>query len=255
MKHSARAFMAICLGLLLCIPVLAQNITGNGHVQKETRNHSGFTGVQVGGAFDVILTQGSSYRVIIESDDNVLPHIKTKVENGVLKIHTKGNFRKVNTMKAYVTLPELDKLDVSGAADVIGKSTFRTHKMDIGSSGASDIVLAIEVNELHCGISGSADINLSGTADEVHMGVSGSGDLNGEELYARRGKAGISGSGSVKVHLSDALTASVSGAGDIVCYGNPSSRTVQTSGSGEVHFAGGGSTTPVKKPSNSGKVY
>lgn len=254
MKHSARAFFAICFSTLLSVSLMGQSITGNGNVQKESRSHSGFTGVKVGGAFDVVLTQGNSYRVIIESDDNVLPHIKTKVEDGVLKIYTKGNFRKVNTMNAYITLPELDRLDVSGAADVTSRSTFRTNKMDIGLSGASDVALNIEVRDLDCGISGSADLKLSGSADNIKMGVSGSGDLDGSELYGHRGTAGVSGSGSIKVHLSDALTASVSGAGDITCYGNPSSRQVQTSGSGEVNFAGGGNVAP-KKSSNSGRVY
>lgn len=256
MKQFTLTFIAtLCLSLLVSIPSYGQ-IRGNGQIGKESRNHSNFTGIKVGGAFDVFLTQGNTYRVVIEADENLLPHIITKKEGNTLRIHTKGNIRKVNHLNVYVTLPELDHLDISGACDVQGKSTFTSRKLKLGLSGASDVNLDIDVEDFDCGLSGSSDLHLSGRAENMNIGVSGSGEIHGKELYGTRGNIGVSGSGTVHVHLSEAITASVSGSGDVYCYGNPSHTQFQTSGSGEVHVnEKSGSSKSSSSKSNSTKVY
>ena len=54
-------------------------VRGDGNVIKETRSVSSFNGIEISGAFDVYLKQGTTEEVIIEADDNILPLIRTDV--------------------------------------------------------------------------------------------------------------------------------------------------------------------------------
>lgn len=64
--------------------------------------------------------------------------------------------------------------------------------------------------------------------------VSGAGDVRLERLAAQQAEVEVSGAGSVHVHASDFLTASVSGVGDVVYSGRPEQVKEDVSGVGEV---------------------
>src|SRR6476646_1705754 len=61
-------------------------VKGNGQIRTQTRAVSGFAGVALGLPAEVEVRQGPSEGVTIEADDNLLPLIETKVEDGVLEI-------------------------------------------------------------------------------------------------------------------------------------------------------------------------
>ena len=59
--------------LLLSLPLLtAQSVKGSGKVVKEDRAVSGFTGIEVDKGIDVYLSMGSTEKVTVEADDNVI---------------------------------------------------------------------------------------------------------------------------------------------------------------------------------------
>jgi hypothetical protein len=64
--------------------------------------------------------------------------------------------------------------------------------------------------------------------------VSGAGDVRLDQLVAREAKVEVSGAGSVHVHATDSLTASVSGVGDVVYSGRPEDVQKDVSGVGDV---------------------
>jgi hypothetical protein len=64
--------------------------------------------------------------------------------------------------------------------------------------------------------------------------VSGAGDVRLERLVAQEAEVEVSGAGSVHVHATDSLTASVSGVGDVVYSGRPEDVQEEVSGVGEV---------------------
>src|SRR5579863_2634495 len=54
--------------------------------KTEDRHLSGFHAIEVGGPYDVTLTQGNTESVRVEAPEDVISHVTTEVENGVLKI-------------------------------------------------------------------------------------------------------------------------------------------------------------------------
>src|SRR5262245_4331730 len=66
---------------------------GSGKIATEQRDLKGFKGVDVGGAFLVEITAQKDYSVEVEADDNLLPLIKTEVDDGVLEIESEGRLK------------------------------------------------------------------------------------------------------------------------------------------------------------------
>ena len=52
----------------------------------ETRQVSNFDSIELSGSGDVIVTQGGSESLAIETDDNVMKYVKAEVEGRTLKL-------------------------------------------------------------------------------------------------------------------------------------------------------------------------
>ena len=55
-------------------------IKGSGVASSEIREADEFTGVDVGGVFEVEITAGKEYSVQVQADDNLIPFVKTEVD-------------------------------------------------------------------------------------------------------------------------------------------------------------------------------
>jgi hypothetical protein len=218
------------LGLLLAdVPAMAQQIKGNGNIRAQDRNVSGYQGLDVSGGFEVHVTQGNNESLRIEADENLLDNVKTEVKNGVLHIYNAENINTKNTMKAYVTLKELNSLDISGGVKVVGMSAFRpkTFKMDL--SGASNVKLDLMTDKITAGMSGASQIALTGRADQLILNMSGASKVDAENFESNKVKVKASGASTVKVFAKEVLDINASGASHVRYKGSPSI-TSNTSG-------------------------
>ena len=66
---------------------LYPHIRGNGNVVKEERKVSDFEALEVSTGVEVLVTQDSIEKVVVEVDSNLLKILKTRVESGTLKIY------------------------------------------------------------------------------------------------------------------------------------------------------------------------
>ena len=127
----------------------------------EDRHLSGFNALSLGGSFDVYITQGSTESVKVEAPDNIIDHIITEVDDGVLKIYNKndngfhwgdlfGNHKKI---AVYVTAKDLNSIGVSGSGDVFFKEGIHTSSLKLRVSGSGDLYGKVDVKNLESGIS------------------------------------------------------------------------------------------------------
>lgn len=100
--------MAMMMALSSCIiDGWDQSISGNGKVEKENRDLSGFTGVQISSGIDVYLSQGDQFEVVVEADENLHDVILTRLEGKMLVVKTDHvNIRNARAKIVHVTLPE-----------------------------------------------------------------------------------------------------------------------------------------------------
>jgi len=203
---------------------------------KETRELPEFTGIDVGGAFDVYIQQGEEQSVVVETETKYIEKIFTKVENDILKISSKS-IKSPSKLNIYISIPKLDLLWVSGAADVQSQGQFNVEKLKVECSGASSLDLELTAQQLDIIASGASDIALSGNAGTVNARASGAASIDCSKLIAADAKADASGAADIDVTASNNII-------------------IKTSGAGTVNHNKTNKTVTVKKNSSSGSyVY
>ncbi|MBJ6117601.1 DUF2807 domain-containing protein [Pontibacter sp. BT310] len=220
------ANMAIVVSFVLAFAllsgtVIAQDVKGNGNLQTQTRKVSDFKGIKVGGGFSVEIKQGKQQELRIEAEGNLMDNIVSEVKNGVLHLYTKGNINSRKGMKAYITVNELEKVDISGGVKVVGLSTFKANTFELDMSGGSNVTLAIDARKLDVDMSGGSKVVLKGRADEMDMDMSGASNVDTQELKAKKVKINASGASKVKVFASETLQINASGTSNISYAGSP----------------------------------
>ena len=218
-----------------------EKIEGNGHVTKESRPASGYTAISSSGSWDVMVAYGESNNIQIEGDENLLPYIETKVEDGKLIIRNKKNvnLHSRNKIVVYVSLTRLTGVSLSGSGDIIGEGKFNNEGVtDFKISGSGHIKLAFnKIKEVEVSISGSGNMRLSGSANSVQARISGSGNADCADLICDDASAHVNGSGNVKLNVNKSVDASISGSGNVTYSGAASDIRKHVSGSGRLRRA------------------
>jgi hypothetical protein len=210
-------------------------LQGSGKIATEERPVSGFNAVVLTGTGDLRIEVGTHESLKIEADDNVLPKIRSDIENGKLKIGLERGFS-VHTrtpIRYWLTVKELKEVGLSGSGTV-STAALQADAMDVHLSGSGEIRFdQLTGNRVVSRISGSGYILIPGKVDSQDVHISGSGDYKAEDLQSRTASVSISGSGDSKLWVTEALSASIAGSGDVEYYGEPKI-TKSVAGSGEL---------------------
>lgn len=194
-----------------------QVVTGEGEVLKEDRAAGGFTEVTVNGASRLEWQPDSVSRIEVYAQKDVLPLIRTDVENGVLLVSSEESYSTEEAVTVKIVSPELTKLTLngSGSAAVQGLKT-----------GGFALV-----------VQGSSDVALSGAVQKLNILVAGSGEIQANALEAVEVDVQLNGSGTATVKAIDKLSVRISGSGSVRYVGEPKSIDRKILGSGQIKKA------------------
>jgi hypothetical protein len=204
---------------------------GSGTVIFEERDVPVFDQIHLKGTGKVILTLAARQNVRVETDDNLMPYIRTEVENGKLVIsHERKNMRPT-VLKIYTSATSLAGVSISGSGDINASDEFISEDFYADIAGSGDMSLKVRANSLESSISGSGSIYLVGSADSYDATITGSGDVDAFEMQARESTVVITGSGNCRVSVSDLLKTKITGSGDVLYKGHPEiSKSITGSG-------------------------
>ncbi len=222
MKKALFLSIVLAISLTSCyIDGWTTGISGNGDVVEETRDVSGFTGVEVSTGIDVYLSQGDDFEVVVEADENLQEVILTELKGDRLVVRTDHvNIRSARSKKVHVTLPELTELRISSAGDCVGQTAFRCGDLRLSISSAGDLTLEVDADRIDLDISSSGDARLAGSAAELNASLSSAGDLNAFDLVAGKVDVNVSSAGDARVHATEELRMTASSAGNIYYRGD-----------------------------------
>ncbi len=214
---------------------------GSGNVVSETRKVSGFRALEIDYPAEVFVSQGDQESLTIEAEDNLLPELKTEVNNGVLQIFyrtEKGtHVNPTRVVKITIVARDLEDVEFNSAGELTIEG-LKTDSLEVSLSGAGSLELErVQIKGLGVDLSGAGSMTASGTADDLDLNISGFGDFKGADLHGKVASVNISGAGSATVWVDDDLTASISGAGSIRYYGS-ASVSKRISGVGDVNHVG-----------------
>ena len=164
------AFIAFSL---MSFNVSAKHIKGSGKVIKETRTAANFNSIDIGGAFEIELIKSNEEKVILETDDNIMPHIRVRVSGGELEIDNTEDINNPTELKVTIYYKEFNELDISGAASLFSADVLESSHLELDCSGASEITLKLMVGTMEVDCSGASKLELEGKADKVEMDLSG----------------------------------------------------------------------------------
>lgn len=210
-------------------------VEGSGNVIEETRSVGPFSGLIVTGPVDVRLKAAAADRVVLHGDDNILPLIETRIEDGKLVVGTAPNtsFRTRNSLYATVEFRELSSVLIRGSGDVRA-DRIKSPIFDTTIRGSGDVVIdSLESDAVALSISGSGDFTASGRTDKLGVVIIGSGDVRVDKLESTEAAVRIRGSGDVRLHAVTSLQVDIAGSGDVRYRGDPRI-TKKVAGSGEV---------------------
>jgi Putative auto-transporter adhesin, head GIN domain len=220
----------------VCVSSLALAGTrGNGVWREESRKISDFHEIAVGGGAKLTIKKGAP-SLTISGDENILPLMRTEVQNGRLVIEqTEWNLRPTRQVLVVVTVQSLDVLDASGGVDVIFEGGASESKLKVSLSGGVEFIArGLAVNSLRLDASGGVNARLSGTAKSFVLDLSGGVEVEAKSLEAANVVVDASGGCTVKVRATESIKADGSGGVAIGVAGNPPKRTVHTSGGADV---------------------
>lgn len=213
----------IFLGLVIAFSLNSciNTIDGNGEVTEEQRVVADFNKIDISGAYEVLINQSDEERLELEVDENLLEFIETEVKNNTLYISSKQPIGNATSLKLYITVIDVEDIDISGAIKLKNKGTYQTENLEVEVSGAGDVDLDVNVENLIMDMSGASETTLSGSANNFDIEISGAGELQAKKLKTRNTTIDISGAGSAVVHAKKTLNVSVSGAGSVKYKGSP----------------------------------
>ena len=155
-------------------------VDGSGPVLEEIRETGDFTGVRNTGSFDVYVTRGDGFSVVVRAQENLIPIIETFVSGNTLIIELENNtcIRSNSDIEVHVSMPETEELSLTGSgrmfADMISSS-----EVEISNSGSGYMEIdSIMSGSLILDNSGSGHIEVNDNfTDLANIYQSGSGSV------------------------------------------------------------------------------
>ncbi len=229
-------------------------VVGKGPVVSRDFNVSDFTGVNIATVFDVELVPSQSYNVTITANENIFQYIDVSRSGNMLTVGLKGvSLRGPMTLKARITMPELNELRLSGATRATAYGFKSTQDFKLSISGASSLDMDMETGGFEADLSGACkargklkagdtDIQLSGacavefegSAGNVVVGASGASKADLSKLSVKDADVGVSGGSRASVNTNGRLDVSVSGGSTVEYAGSPVLGNVNVSGGSTV---------------------
>lgn len=194
-----------------------EKVSGGGEIISENRSANNFYNIKVDGNTALFVTGGTEYKVSVKGFENVVPRLKTVVENGTLKIHFEQGVNITNdNSEVYITMPSLGSIISNGNSNMeitgpfIGMDNFSLEKTGIGE-------MVIDKT----------------SAKNFKLTLTGNASLKGFGLTSENAIVTIKGDGDTELTVTKNLNITLTGSGKIYYKGSP---TVQSNivGSGEV---------------------
>ena len=215
-----RNLLVITISLLVTNVLTAQN--------KKEFQLKGFDKLDMSSAFQIDVTQGSTFRVSADAERSEdLEDLSVTISNGTLTAKyrdEKGWKWNNNRKKVYFTIvmPSLKMVDFSGATKSKISGFNDLEELTLKFSGAANAEVNVKADKVKFYCSGASSIKMNGNATKMNFDVSGASNVNCYNFSAKDVDADISGASSVKVNASKTLSVEASGASSLRYRGQPS---------------------------------
>lgn len=235
------------LVLLLC--VLGQ--FASAQVTKKALELPEFKSIYVNSNYTVYLKQTNKQEVTVEALTEIFSVSDIKVVDGVLMVNierkpdtaNKSLWAKIDdiklnpTMKLFVTMKNVEELQVNGAGKIIAENSLATGDIKLAVNGNGSMDIDIKGDMVKAEVTGSGNMALRGYATSLDALISGAGTINAFNCPMENAKVKVSGSGICELNVTNTIDAIVAGTGIVKHKGNTKNAQKKIYGSGSVDRA------------------
>ncbi|HEX8040361.1 MAG TPA: head GIN domain-containing protein [Chryseosolibacter sp.] len=220
-------------------------------VTKKVLELPEFKSIYVNSNYTVYLKQTNKQEVTVEALTDIYSLTEIKVVDGVLMVNmerkpenpnkslwAKIDDIKVNpTMKLYVTMKNIEELQVNGGGKIIAENSLATGNIKLAVNGSGSMDIDLKGDMVKAEVTGSGSLALRGYASSIDALISGPGNINGFNCPVDNAKAKVSGSGICELNVTTTIDAVVAGSGQVKHKGNTKNTNKKVYGSGSVDRA------------------
>lgn len=215
-----------------------KSVSKSSSISEEVRDVGQFHGISVSTGIKVEFKQGNTQSVSVKAEANLIQSLKTKVENGILKIYFEksGNSRiNPSELMVSITAPQLNSVSVSSAAEFYTKNTVTTdnfilsttsaaetsldlnvkNNLEISATSAAEVKVNAVAKALSVSSNSSADILLKGKVETAKFNISSASEVNAKELHSKNAIAIVSSAANLHINASESLDLKTSSGADV----------------------------------------
>ncbi|HPR32501.1 MAG TPA: head GIN domain-containing protein [Prolixibacteraceae bacterium] len=180
-----------------------------------------FQKIRFEGAYNIKLIQSDSQSVVLSTSESLHDRIRVWVEDGTLRIKTRGNHIQSEEIKVNLSVRNLEEIKVEGGAQLLTEGYFDLGQFKLNVEGGANINMKIKADTFTAYAAGGVNIELEGVATQFTAISEGAGNIDADNLEARFVRCKVSGVGNASVYATEKLDATVEGVGKIGYRGNP----------------------------------
>ncbi|MGD8758791.1 MAG: DUF2807 domain-containing protein [Anaerolineales bacterium] len=215
----------------------------NDIVSQEREVH-GFDQVSIRDYGELIITQGPTESLTIETNQEYIDSVKTQVKNGKLIIrigktwlekldHAIRTSLTRQPLRYHLTVDKLVGLEVLGAIRVTA-TDLKTDRLSLRLRGATEIeFFDLTTDLLKLDLPGAGRVTMTGKATEQMVALGGTGVFEAAKLESKKASIDLAGACKATVWVADDLEVTIRGIGSVDYYGSPRLKK-QISGLGSV---------------------
>ncbi len=207
-----------------------------------------FTRILVNPNVELILKQGDSIQVVIETGDNLLNEVSASVEGDRLILNDDNDcafFRDFNQTKVFVTAPNITEIRSATQFDISSDGMLNYPTLNLASedfnedTGTTTGTFNLNVESENINVTGNniASFFISGRVTNLFVGFfSGTGRFDGENLIAENVRFFHRGTNKIIVNPQQSLSGEIRSTGDVIAVNRPSIVEVQEFFTGRLIF-------------------
>ncbi len=206
-----------------------------------------FTRILVQKKVELIITEGPTQKVVVETGKNLMPDIEVQVIDNQIIItnHNTCNFlRDYGLTKVYITSPNITEIRNASELNVSSAGVLTYPTLYLRSTGEKNDYLA--VGDWHLNIentkviiwsNGISNFYINGTTNNLDINFSdGDTRFEGENFIAQQVKVKNVSSNDMLINPVESLTGSIHSTGNVVSYNTPPVVNVEELSVGKLIF-------------------
>ncbi|GAA4327062.1 GIN domain-containing protein [Flaviaesturariibacter amylovorans] len=211
-----------------------------GRAQRLPRTVNTFSHLVIQDNINVVLTQGDSCSVDIETDESLQPVILAEVHGQQLHLRNAASCswirRPGESITAYVTLPDLNRVDYQGSGNVTCTDTLHLDYLSVeATNGAGTVRLLLDTRFTLAYVNNEvADLVFAGRSDSAYAYSASRGGIDFRDFEVKRLGAAFASARDGYVWATESLQATLFNAGNLYYRGTPARIVTDYRSSGRV---------------------